>query len=112
MNPRYIVTLVPGDGIGPEIASALVKVFKATEVPITWDPYTSPSHNPGAFHAIVASARKHKLLLKGPLATPIANGHASINGRLRRELSLYANVRPFMNFAGVASRWDGVDLCI
>ena len=112
MNPHYIVTLVAGDGIGPEISAALVKVFRAAKVPITWDAYNSPTNNPGAFRAIVESARKHKLLLKGPLATPIANGAASFNVALRRELDLYANVRPFRNFAGVASRWDGVDLLI
>lgn len=112
MNPHYIVTLVAGDGIGPEIATALVNVFRAAEVPITWDAYNSPSNDPDALRAIVESAQKHKRLLKGPLATPIANGRASINVALRQELGLYANVRPFKNFGGVESRWDGVDLLV
>ncbi|EDY18720.1 Isocitrate dehydrogenase (NAD(+)) [Chthoniobacter flavus Ellin428] len=112
MKPHFIVTLVPGDGIGPEIASALVKVFQAASVPITWDPYNSPTDDRSTLKAIVESARKHRLMIKGPLATPIAEGPRSINVTLRSALGLYANVRPCKSFAGVESRWDGVELLI
>ncbi len=79
MNPHFIVTLVAGDGIGPEIAGALLKVFKAAEVSIPWDAYNSPSQHPGAFHAIVKSARKRELMIKGPMVNggPAAAGPTS-----------------------------------
>jgi isocitrate dehydrogenase (NAD+) len=111
-NPHFIVTLVPGDGIGPEIAAALVSIFKAAEVPITWDAYTSPSNNPGAFHAIVESARKHQLMIKGPLTTEVAGGGCFSNLILRVALDLFADALPFKSSAGVESRWDDVDLLV
>ncbi len=112
MRPHFIVTLVPGDGVGPEIAGSLIKIFEAVEAPITWDAYITPTDSPATFAAIVESARKHRLLLKGPLTTEIANGASSRNVVLRTALDLFANVRPFKSFDGVESRWDGVDLLI
>lgn len=111
-DSHHIVTLVPGDGIGPEIAAALVTVFKAIGAPITWDIFTSPTDSPNSFAAIIESARKHKLMVKGPLATEIGKGSSSRNVVLRTALELFANIRPIKSFAGVASRWGDVDLLL
>jgi isocitrate dehydrogenase (NAD+) len=110
-------TLIAGDGIGPEVVSATVRVLEATGVVIKWD-----SQNAGAM-AIVTdgtplpqktldSIRKTGLALKGPTTTPIGTGHASINVALRKGLDLYANVRPIKTLPGVKSRYDHVDLVI
>jgi len=110
-------TLIAGDGIGPEVVSAAVRVLEATGVVIKWD-----SQLAGAMaiategtplpQKTLDSIRKNGLALKGPTTTPVGSGHASINVALRKTLDLYANVRPIKTLPGVKSRYDHVDLVI
>ena len=110
-------TLIAGDGIGPEVVSAAVRVLEATGVVIEWE-----SQMAGAMaiategsplpQKTLDSIRKNGLALKGPTTTPIGSGHASINVALRKGLDLYANVRPIKTLPGVKSRYDNVDLVI
>lgn len=110
-------TLIAGDGIGPEVVSATVRVLEATGVSIKWD-----SQNAGAMaiatdgtplpQKTLDSIRRTGLALKGPTTTPVGGGHASINVALRKGLDLYANVRPVKTLPGVKSRYDQVDLVI
>ena len=110
-------TLIAGDGIGPEVVSAAVRVLEATGVVIKWE-----SQMAGAMaiategsplpQKTLDSIRRNGLALKGPTTTPIGSGHASINVALRKGLDLYANVRPIKTLPGVKSRYDNVDLVI
>ncbi len=110
-------TLIAGDGIGPEVVAATVRVIEATGVVIKWE-----SQMAGAMaialegtplpQKTLDSIRRTGLGLKGPTTTPIGGGHASINVALRKTLDLYANVRPFKTLPGVKSRYDHVDLVI
>lgn len=110
-------TLIAGDGIGPEVVSAAVRVLEATGVVIKWE-----SQMAGAMAIATESSplpqktldsiRKNGLALKGPTTTPVGSGHASINVALRKGLDLYANVRPIKTLPGVKSRYENVDLVI
>ena len=113
----HTITLIPGDGIGPEVTQAVVKILKAAGVDIDWD-----RHDAGviAFKRfgqslpadLLDSIRRNKVALKGPVTTPIAEGFTSVNVGLRKGLDLYANLRPVSNLAGVQSRFSNVDLII
>lgn len=108
-------TLFPGDGIGPEIADSVKKIFKAAGVPITWDvQYVGPDvderTNSMVSRENLDSVLTHGIGLKGPMATPIGKGHRSLNLTLRKELQLYANVRPCLSIPGYKTRYDDVDL--
>ena len=110
-------TLIAGDGIGPEVVAATIRVIEATGVVIDWE-----SQMAGAMaiategtplpQKTLDSIRKTGLALKGPTTTPIGGGHASINVAMRKTLDLYANVRPIKTLPGVKSRYDHVDLVI
>ncbi len=110
-------TLIAGDGIGPEVVAAAVRVLEATGVVINWD---SQPAGAGAIATdgtalppkTVESMRKTGLALKGPTTTPVGGGHASINVALRKTLDLYANVRPIKSMPGVKTRYDNVDLVV
>lgn len=112
-----VVTLIPGDGIGPEITAVVQHVFKAADVPIAWD------IRPAGFCAIgeyqsplpektIASIQKNGVCLKGPCTTPVGEGFRSINVELRRRLDLYANIREAKSLPGVKSRYDDIDLVV
>jgi isocitrate dehydrogenase (NAD+) len=111
------ITLIPGDGIGPEVTAAVVRILAAAGVAIEWD-----RHDAGvvAFKRVgqslpadlLESIRRHKVALKGPVTTPIAEGFTSVNVGLRKALDLYANLRPVRNLDGVESRFKDVDLVI
>jgi len=113
----HTITLIPGDGIGPEVTDAVVRILKASGVAIDWEP-----HDAGliAFErtgqtlpaALIDSIRRNKVALKGPVTTPIAEGFTSVNVGLRKALDLYSNLRPVWNLPGVAARFQGVDLVI
>lgn len=112
---QRIVTLIPGDGIGPEISSAVKKIFAAAKVPIAWDEVdVTPVKGPDGQFRIpqkaIDSVNKHGIGLKGPLATPVGKGHRSLNLALRKEFNLYANVRPCRSLAGYPTPYKGVDL--
>ena len=114
---KHVITLIPGDGIGPEVTEAVVRILTASGVSIEWEPQLAGVH---AFertgHALpielVDSIRRNKVALKGPVTTPIAEGFTSVNVGLRKALDLFANLRPVWNLPGVVSKFDGVDLVI
>jgi len=111
------VTLIPGDGIGPSIASVAVEVIRAAGVEVDWqrveagmtaiDKYKDPLPQ-----NVLDSIRETHLALKGPLTTPVGSGFRSVNVALRKEFDLYSNVRPAHSFEGVPSRYKDVDLII
>ncbi|KAH9548746.1 hypothetical protein CY35_11G104100 [Sphagnum magellanicum] len=116
-EPRKTITatLFPGDGIGPEIATSVKEVFKAADVPIEWEEHyidTKVDPRTGSFLTweSMESVRRNGIGLKGPMTTPIGKGHKSLNLTLRKELGLYANVRPCLSIPGYRTRYDGVDL--
>lgn len=111
------VTLIPGDGIGPEVSVAARRMIDASGVAIEWEEVAAtppPGAKMGDFSRweAVASVRRTGVALKGPIATPVAEGPPSVNVGLRKELELYANLRPVKNLEGVKSRWDHVDVVI
>ncbi|KAK3226531.1 hypothetical protein Dsin_006393 [Dipteronia sinensis] len=108
-------TLFPGDGIGPEIAESVKKVFTEADVHIDWEEhYVGTEVDPRTQSFLtwesLESVRRNKIGLKGPMATPIGKGHRSLNLTLRKELNLYANVRPCYSLPGYKTRYDNVDL--
>src|SRR5205807_71577 len=111
------VTLIPGDGIGPEVVNAAVEVIEAAGAKLEWERAAAgasavPTHGTPIPAETLESIRRNKLALKGPLATPIGEGYRSVNVALRKEFDLYANVRPARSFAGVETRYTGVDLVV
>ncbi|KAF9177242.1 NAD-dependent isocitrate dehydrogenase [Haplosporangium sp. Z 767] len=112
-NGNYTVTLIPGDGIGPEISDSVVKIYKAAGVPIEWEPVSVTPVIKNGKTAIpdeaLHSVKKNTVALKGPLATPIGKGHVSLNLTLRRTFNLYANVRPCKSVVGFKTPYDNVD---
>src|SRR5262245_33165852 len=113
----YTVTLLPGDGIGPEVADAARRVMEATGVGFKWDVQDvgeaaiAKGGNPMP-DAAINSLLKNKVGLKGPITTPIGTGFRSVNVGLRKALDLYANIRPCRTMKGVRSRYDNVDLVV
>src|SRR3954463_1274140 len=113
----HTVTLIPGDGTGPELTEATRRVLEATGVGFDWDVQqaggdvmeTAGTPLPDE---TLASVKKNKVALKGPITTPIGTGFRSVNVALRHELGLYACLRPCKTYAGVRSRYDSVDLVI
>jgi isocitrate dehydrogenase (NAD+) len=111
------VTLIKGDGIGPEVVDAAVRAIEATGADITWDPRDAgagaiPKHGAPLPEATLTSIRGTRLCLKGPLATPIGIGYRSVNVALRQEFDLYANLRPARVYQGLPNRYDKVDLFV
>ncbi|MEX1128553.1 MAG: isocitrate/isopropylmalate family dehydrogenase [Vicinamibacterales bacterium] len=114
---KHVITLIPGDGIGPEVTESVVRIFKAAGLQIDWE-----RHDAGvtAFDkteetlpiALLDSIRRNKVALKGPVTTPIGQGFTSVNVGLRKALDLYANLRPVRNLPGVTSRYTDIDLII
>lgn len=113
----YNVTLINGDGIGPEISDAVVKILDAAGLKINWDLQTAGADVaekegvplPGR---VLDSIRKNKVALKAPVTTPIGKGFRSVNVQLRRELDLFANLRPSKNLPGVKTPFNNVDLVV
>jgi isocitrate dehydrogenase (NAD+) len=113
----HTITLIPGDGIGPEITESVCHIFKHAGVDIVWE-----RHDAGviAFKKLgdslpaqlLDSIKRNKVALKGPVTTPIAEGFRSVNVGLRKALDLYSNLRPVKNLPGVQSRFENVDLII
>ena len=113
----YTITLVPGDGIGPEVASAAVRVLEATGIEFRWE--TQPAgasalaeHGAALPPKTLESIRRNKVALKGPTGTPVGTGHRSVNVELRKTLDLFANLRPVETLPGIKSRYDGVDIVV
>jgi isocitrate dehydrogenase (NAD+) len=114
---RHTITLIPGDGVGPEVSEAARRAIDATGVDIEWEVHDAgldvvekygqpmPEH-------VLESIRRNKVAIKGPLTTPIGKGIRSVNVALRKELDLYALVRPCKSYPGVRSRYEDIDVVI
>ena len=117
---RHKVTLLPGEGIGPEVAAATRQILDAAGVKIEWEELGARAENTDKATtgaevlntAAIESVRKNKVALKGPMATAIAGGARSVNVALRKSLDLYSNLRPVKNVPGVRSHFDNVDIVI
>jgi isocitrate dehydrogenase (NAD+) len=114
---RHPITLIPGDGIGPEVTRAVVQVLEAAGLEASWEPFPAGAdavaeHGTTLPPALLESIRRTRVALKGPVTTPIGEGFTSVNVGLRKALDLYANLRPVSNLPNVASRYDTVDLVI
>lgn len=110
-----LVTLIPGDGIGPEIVESIKDIFKAANAPIEWEEEIAGEtalNLKGQLvpDSLVDSVNRNKIALKGPLTTPIGKGFKSVNIQLRQLFDLYSNIRPCKSIAGVDTRFSGVDL--
>src|SRR6187397_1109727 len=111
------VTLIPGDGIGPELAEATRRVLDATGIAFEWEVQeageaTIASEGTPLPERVLESIRRNKIALKGPITTPVGSGFRSVNVGLRQALNLYANLRPARSMVGVQSRYEDVDLVI
>ena len=111
----YDITLIPGDGTGPEIAEVSQRCIEATGVPIRWDIQpagltTMATHGTPLPDAVLESIRRNKVALKSPITTPIGTGFRSVNVALRHQLDLYACLRPCKSYAGVQSRYTDIDI--
>ncbi len=114
---KHKVTLIPGEGIGPEVAAAVQRILHAAGVSIEWDQVEARAEQAGAkgsflHEAALESVRRNHVALKGPMATAVAEGAPSINVALRKALDLYANLRPVKNLPGLKSRFENVDVVI
>src|SRR5437870_13370649 len=114
---KHKVTLIPGEGIGPEVAAATQRILDAAGVSIDWEVVEGRAEKPsetGQYvqEAAVESVRRNRVALKGPMATAVAEGAPSINVGLRKALDLFANLRPVKNLPGVKSRYENVDVVI
>lgn len=113
----HVVTLIPGDGTGPELTEAVLEVLKAAEAPVEWETMEAGEK---AYHKygkvlpdeVLESIKRNKVALKGPLTTPVGTGFRSVNVLLRKELDLYANLRPAKNYQGILSRYKDLDLVV
>lgn len=113
----YQVTLIPGDGSGPEVIAAAKKVVEATNVAIEWEMAEAGAamiekHGTPLPDATIASIKKTGVALKGPIATPVGTGFRSVNVALRKTFDLYANVRPAKTYPGVITKFENIDLVI
>jgi isocitrate dehydrogenase (NAD+) len=113
----HTITLIPGDGIGPEVTESVVRVIAAAGVAVDWE-----RHDAGVValeragstlpQELIDAVTRNRVALKGPVTTPVGGGFTSVNVGLRKALNLYANLRPVANLPGVASRFSNVDLVI
>lgn len=113
----HTITLIPGDGIGPEVTNAARRIIDASGVKIEWDiqeagggileKYGSPLPQ-----SVIESIKMNGIALKGPITTPVGEGFRSVNVALRKELDLFANVRPVKTYKGIRSRYENVDIIV
>ena len=111
------ITLIKGDGIGPEISDAVLKIIDAAGVKINWDIQTAGAdviaeEGVPLPERVLESVRKNKIALKSPVTTPIGKGFRSVNVQLRKELDLYANLRPCYNLPSIKTRYEDVDIVV
>jgi isocitrate dehydrogenase (NAD+) len=114
---KHTITLIPGDGIGPEITRAMVKVVDATGINIKWDTVNAGAEvykQEGTVlpDSVINSLKKNKVGIKGPITTPVGSGFRSVNVAMRKLFNLYACVRPCKSYPGVKSRYSDIDLVI
>jgi isocitrate dehydrogenase (NAD+) len=111
------ITLLPGDGIGPEITSAVVRIVEASGVEVEWESFVAGAEALSRFgdplpEQVLESIKRNRVALKGPLTTPVASGFTSVNVRLRKTLDLYANLRPVRTVPGIKTPFGEIDLVI
>lgn len=111
------IVLIPGDGIGPEVAAATTRVLESAGAPVEWEEHQAgvaalEAHGEVLPESTLQAVRERGLALKGPCTTPVGEGFTSVNVQLRKRLDLYAAVRPVRNLPGVRTRYDGVDLVV
>jgi isocitrate dehydrogenase (NAD+) len=114
---KHTITLIPGDGIGPEVTNAVVKILETAGLQVDWELHAAgvlavEQHGDPLPRPLIDSITRTKVALKGPVTTPIGGGFTSVNVGLRKALGLYANLRPVWNIPSVPSRYTGVDLVI
>ena len=114
---RHTITLIPGDGIGPEVAGAVVKILETAGLDVDWESHLAgvlalERHGATLPQELLDSILRNKVALKGPVTTPVGGGFTSVNVGLRKALDLYANLRPVWNIPSVPSRYENVDLVI
>src|SRR5438874_1606087 len=111
------ITLIPGDGIGPEVTNAVVRILEATGVKFEWESYAAGAEAYEKYKeylpaALLEAIERTRVALKGPVTTPIGGGFSSINVALRKKFELFANFRPIKNLPGIKTNYPGVDLAI
>jgi isocitrate dehydrogenase (NAD+) len=114
---KHKITLIPGDGIGPEVTKPTLQIIKAAGVKVDWEPQLAGAEALKKFkttipQALMDSFEKNRVALKGPVTTPVGEGFASVNVALRQAFNLYANLRPIKNLPGVKARYQGIDLFV
>jgi len=114
---KHKITLLPGDGIGPEVTASVVAILECAGVDIEWEKYFVGSEAISRFgdplpQEVLDSILRNKVALKGPVTTPIGTGFSSINVRLRKTLDLYANLRPVRSMPNIKTRYEDIDLII
>lgn len=114
---KHTITLIPGDGIGPEIVDAMTRVVEAVGVDVEWETvdageHVMAEHGTPLPDAVLESIRKNRVAIKGPITTPVGTGFRSVNVALRKALDLYTNLRPAVSMAGTGARYDDVDIVI
>ncbi|HWO43710.1 MAG TPA: isocitrate dehydrogenase (NAD(+)) [Candidatus Eisenbacteria bacterium] len=113
----YKVTLIPGDGIGPEVTEPVLRIVRAAGVEVEWETHLAGAealkkHGTTLPEELLESFETNKIALKGPVTTPVGEGFPSVNVELRQKFDLYANLRPVKNLPGVRSRYQNVDLIV
>lgn len=114
---KHKITLIPGDGIGPEVTGATISVLRATGFEADWETFVVGAEALSRYgdplpDDLIQAIKRNKVALKGPVATPVGTGFVSSNVRLRKALDLYANLRPVKSMKGVPSRYENVDLIV
>ena len=114
---KHKITLIPGDGIGPEVTAATLKVIEAAGLEVEWETINAgkdafEKHGQYLPDELMESIQRTRVAIKGPISTPIGKGFSSINVALRKALTLYANFRPIKNLPGVKTRFDDVDIIV
>lgn len=111
------ITLIPGDGIGPEVSKAMQMVVEASGAQIEWEEVEAGAHQIEEYGTplpdhVIEAVKKNKIAIKGPITTPVGKGFKSVNVTLRQTLDLYVNLRPIKSFKGIPSRYENIDLVI
>jgi isocitrate dehydrogenase (NAD+) len=114
---KHKITLIPGDGIGPEVTKPTLAIIKAAGVRVEWEIYLAGAealrkHGTTIPKQLIDSFEKNRVALKGPVTTPVGEGFPSVNVELRQSFNLYANLRPIKNLPGVQARYQGIDLIV
>jgi isocitrate dehydrogenase (NAD+) len=114
---KHKITLIPGDGIGPEVTKPTVQIIKAAGVQVEWEPQLAGADALKKYgttlpKSLMDSFEQNRVALKGPVTTPVGEGFASVNVELRKSFDLYANLRPIKNLPGVPARYQGIDLIV